>query len=393
MFLLIANSIFMCFKNNMITFKTSDISFKGYDVMPLRGFYMQGLRKDCEKNIFREMKNIAYKEGVDIFVNQDGMAITNDINNNCEYDEFLSVWGQDNKAFVVNKNGKNILCSTKEPALEPVELGKLSDFGIDRKAYMPRGGNYYLGYKNNGEKWLIINSMSIADEESFKQFGDLPTMEHLKELFDVKPENICVISDFTNDIDEIIRPIGYPNVLVNDYKLSLQNLEKMKKKFPESYQTYSNMKNYIESNLKEEDHCVGIPSVDTVCKILKANGFNPIRIGGRYSYDINYMNALAFKNKKKRISYITNSTKGTYPELEYLEKLFEKDLRKKVPEISNMYFVSGGLYEKQEAVPGLYAILLDKGLKHKTTIMDILANRGGGIHCMTAEIPDFDRIG
>lgn len=79
---------------------------------------------------------------------------------------------------------------------------------------MPRGGNYYLGYKPEGEKWLLINSMSITDEKSFDTFGDTPTKKHLCELFDVKPENIYVINEFTSDLDEYVRPIRFPNILV-----------------------------------------------------------------------------------------------------------------------------------------------------------------------------------
>ena len=356
--------------------------------MPLRGFYMQGIRKSGEKRIFNEMKAIAQQEGVDIFVNQDGQNITQELNRDANYDEFLSVWGQDNKAFVVNKNGREILCKSKEPALNPESLGKLYDFELNNKKYMPRGGNYYIGYKNNGEKWLLINGMSIYDEKAFKVFGDCPTIELLPELFDVKPENIHVLTDFTNDIDEIVRPIGYPNILVNDYKLSLKNLDKMKKKFPNS-QIYLTMKNYLQQKIREgEENIPGVPSADKICEKLKAYGFNPIRIGGRYMDGINYMNALAFENKKNGFSYITNSTKNSYPELEYLESLFEKDLKRKVPKITDTYFVSGGRRD-DEAVPGLFCLF--HGLKKQNVIMDILANRGGGIHCMTAEIPDFDK--
>lgn len=370
-----------------------NISFKGYDVMPMRGFYMQGLRENGEQNLFREMQGIANKEGLDLFVNQDD-SISRDLNENGFYDEFMSIWGQDNKAFVLNKSGKTLLCSSKEPALNINGLDELSDFQIDRKKYAPRGGNYYIGYKENGDKWMIINSISIADDESFAKFGDTPTKEHLTELFDIKPENIYKIADFTNDIDEIIRPIGYPNVLVNDYSLSLKNLEKMKKKFPESSESYNELKDYLLKKIKEEqENLDAAPNADMLCKKLKEYGFNPIRIGGRYDFDINYMNALAFKNKKDGISYITNSTKDSYPELEYLEELFKKDLMKKIPEITDTYFVSGGKKEIKEAVPGLFDIIYQKGLKHKNVIMDILSSRGGGIHCMTAEIPEFDVIG
>ena len=51
--------------NNKIT----NISFKGYDAIPLKAIYMQGIRKRAEKCIFREMKKVLQEEGVDLFVN------------------------------------------------------------------------------------------------------------------------------------------------------------------------------------------------------------------------------------------------------------------------------------------------------------------------------------
>ena len=44
--------------------------FNGYDVMPLKGIYMQGLVSPAELQIFKEMKSISAKEGFDLFVNQ-----------------------------------------------------------------------------------------------------------------------------------------------------------------------------------------------------------------------------------------------------------------------------------------------------------------------------------
>lgn len=100
-----------------------------------------------------------------------------------------------------------------------------------------------------------------------------------------------------------------------------------------------------------------------------------------------------FKNNNNKISYITNSTRGSYPELEYLERLFEEDIRTKVPNFGHIYYVSGG--EKEQKVINHsdgFCIDLSHGFDKDNAIMDILANRNGGIHCMTAEIPDFNNI-
>jgi len=370
----------------------SAISFKGYDAIHLKALYMQGISKRGEQNIFREMRGIAQKEGLDLFLNQYGKQISTELAPRPDNFVHLPIWGQDNKAFVMNKNGKVILWKTDNSSVKDCDLGSLSEYKIDEKTYMPRGGNYYIGYKEKGDRWLLINSSTVTSNESFEKFKDTPTIEHIQELFDVEHKNIFMITDFSNDLDEIVRPIGYPNILVNDYNLSMENLEKMKQKFPKSNEVYTSLKNFIERNITQERTMDIVHSADEICTDLKTYGFNPIKIGGRYLEDINYMNSIAFKNNRGGISYITNSTKKSYPELDYLEKLFEEDLRKKVPDITDTYFVSGGKRTDAEKNSESYSILHRIGLSNDNVIMDILANRQGGIHCMTAEVPHFEKI-
>ena len=370
----------------------SNISFKGYDAIPLKALYMQGIGKRGEQNIFREMKSIAQKEGIDLYLNQHGKQVTTELTPR-PYDYYhLPVWGQDNRAFVMNKNGKVILWKTDNSSVKDFDLGSLSEYKVNEQTYMPRGGNYYIGYKENGDKWLLINSSTVTSNESFEKFKDTPTIEHIKELFDVEQKNIFMITDFSNDLDEFIRPVGYPNILVNDYNLSMENLEKMKQKFPKSNEVYKSLKIFLERNINQESTMDIVHSADEICNVLKTYGFNPIKIGGRYLDGINYMNSIVFRNNKGSLSYITNSTKKSYPEFGYLEKLFEEDLRKKVPDISDTYFVSGGKRTEAEKNSDSYSALYRIGLKNDNVIMDILANRLGGIHCMTAEVPDFSKI-
>jgi len=369
---------------------STNTNFKGYDVLPLKGLYMQGLVKRGEINIFREIKAIAKKEGIDLFFNQNNSQISDNLIKTDKTDKLLSVWGQDRKAFVKNKNGETILWNRSENVLDKNNLGGLKDFNIFSELFLPRGGNYYLGYKPNGEKWLLINGMSIYEDGL--ESSDLPKETQLTELFGVNKNNIYKINEFSDDLDEKIRPIGYPYILVNDFEISLQNLKKMKEKFPQSSEVYTTLKDYINNALHIQRKNSPEVSADETCDLLKSYGFKPIKIGGRYSKDINYMNAIAFENNQGKISYITNSTKKSYPELQYLEQLFEEELREKVPNISNTYFVSGGKRPPEEKNSDSLYELYSTGLKDRNVIMDILANRGGGIHCMTTEIPDFEKI-
>ena len=121
---------------------------------------------------------------------------------------------------------------------------------------------------------------------------------------------------------------------------------------------------YKMKNENENPFC---ESCDERCQKLKQFGFNPIKIAGKYADDINFINALAFENSNGKLLYITNSTKHSTPELEYLEKLFEEDLRGKVTNIGDIYFVSGGKREETQE-------FFSRGFAKGNVIMDVLAN-------------------
>ena len=370
------------------------ISFKGYDAIPLKGIYMQGLTTPAEKRIFQEMKEISKEEKWDLFFNENNTKISKE-HKNLECDKNLSIWGQDRKSFVKNKNEPTILWSSTEKVLNEKQIKTLGKYKINAKRYIPRGGNYYIGYKENGDKWLLINNISIATIESFYDYGDLPTQRHLYDLFDIKPENLFTVNVFERDLDETVRPIGYPNILINDYEKSLENIERMKEKFPESEELYIKIKKHLESL---NDSIFQETKQKNIEKLKKA-GFNPIKIGGYYCPEINFMNAIAYTNKNNKISYITNSTKHTTAYLEYLEDLFKENLKNSVPDVEKIYFVSGGpkevLHNRKTNKDESLDLFSNNNLgiiDNQNTIMSILANRLGGIHCMSAEIPDFRKM-
>ena len=80
--------------------------------------------------------------------------------------------------------------------------------------------------------------------------------------------------------------------------------------------------------------------------------------------------------------------------IEYLEELFDKELRKNVENIEHTYYVSGGINnQKQNKDIDIFSNILSMhSMPKENGIMNILANRHGGIHCMTAEMPNFDKI-
>ena len=88
------------------------------------------------------------------------------------------------------------------------------------------------------------------------------------------------------------------------------------------------------------------------------------------------MNAIIHKRNDGKLVYITNSAEnlGKGRTEEQLQKMFEKDLRKKVPNIAKVDFILG----KKARFFG------------ENNIFNYLIS-DGGVHCMCAEEPDFDK--
>ena len=243
---------------------SNKVTFNGYDAIPLKGFYMQGLTKTVEQNIFNEIKAIAEKEKLELYLNLNNKKILKSIPKIFDKDSTLSIWAQDNKAFVENFRGKQILWNLKEKILPPSELSVLGNYETNIAKFMPRGGDYYLGYNNNNEKWLLINGFHVANQNSFEQFGDEPTESILCKIFGIKSENIFKLNVFGTDLDEIVRPIGYPYILVNDYSKSATMLNEMREAYPEANESYNLISDYIENKIESEKSLK--LNTDYICK-------------------------------------------------------------------------------------------------------------------------------
>lgn len=94
------------------------------------------------------------------------------------------------------------------------------------------------------------------------------------------------------------------------------------------------------------------------------------------------MNAIINKHPDGTISYITNSSKSNDPVDAEYQRIFEKDLRKKLdelaendenaPKLQDIYFIEGKLYD------------------FGNEMTDNILEGSGGIHCMTLEEPNFE---
>lgn len=319
------------------------ISFKGYDAAPLKSLYLE---ESHSGPIEKEMEEIGKKENIEI-----------------RYYPCSNMWAQDDKA-VIEREGRPFILAAED--IEPQVLKSIKqDYGIDGDwdyGYLT-GGNTYIGKYPNGDRWLITG------EELDDNY-----INYISEGYKIKKENIHQIPKPDFHIDMGIRPIGYPDVLVNDPKIAEENLKKLddgSRAYKEFKRTFDRVKYFYETNYD---------SADKICEELKKLGFNPIRIGGVYYNGINFMNAIVNKHQDGTMTYISNSSECKNHIYTKLQKVFEKELKEKAPMITNCCFVKGEVPRHARFV-------------EKSYMLDSLKFYHGGIHCMTMEEPDFDRWG
>ncbi|MBQ4646548.1 MAG: hypothetical protein IJB79_04295, partial [Candidatus Gastranaerophilales bacterium] len=349
-------------------------------------------------------------EGFDVFIHDGNELIDGHISKPYKSANMFGVWSQDNK-FFINKDGKEILLSCQvynEPEQEEaIELASLANIESWTTELVLDGGNVYIGKKKDGKNYFITTydtlelcagfqylKSILGDDIDFKTYDKFLSKKTLKnkltqkkastkeyfenndkwikkalgvisEDFSVELEDIIIIPKPEYHIDLSIRPLEYPYILVDDDKLVDENLRKLEEEFGDELK-FKIFKQRIKNKLKEKRETYS--SSDEICKKLEEHGFIPIRIAGGYGLgNINFMNAIVHKNKGK-LSYITNSAICGNIYLEYLQGLFEEDLRKKCPQIEKIYFIDGGMSKN-----------------NSNTILDYLKKYKGAIHCLCNE--------
>lgn len=314
------------------------INFKGYDAAPLKAIHMDSWTSEPIKS---ELQAIAKEEGFEI---------------RSALDYFL--WAQDLKMIV--EKDKKPFCVAGENAFVDYHEEIKRKYGISYKINkeIAVGGNTFIGKYPNGEKWMMIGS----DELQTK------TKDFLAQEYEVKKENIIVIPQQHYHLDMFMRPIGYPYVLIDNPELSRKKLESL----PEAKDIYDYLT--VTKNFKdyESARSLNYDSHEETIKALEQAGFIPIEVAGVLGSGINFMNAIVNQHQDGSISYITNSSKCNSELMSSFQEGFEKELRQKVPNIDKVYFVSG----------------IDE-YNDSTYLIENIALRGGGLHCMTMEEPNF----
>ena len=321
-----------------MTINIPPISFKGYDAAPLKNIYLDESYCDC---IEPEMKNICLQEDINIRKIHDGKK-----------------WTQDDKSIIeINRKPYLLANNTVLSYLIYAMKNRYNIFG-GKTANFLTGGNTYIGKCPNGDKWLITGEK--LDDERKKDVAS---------FYQIKEENIHQISKPDFHIDLGIRPIGYPYILVNDPELAQKKLDEIddgSEEFKQVKQTFMAYK---------QGASITYASADKICSELEKLGFSPIRIAGVFYNGINFMNGIVNKHPDGTMSYITNSSECMNNIHTKLQQEFEKELREKVPDIENVYFVQG-----------IKRINTDSRTNY---MMNTLKYDHGGIHCMVMEEPEF----
>lgn len=330
------------FKINMKT-STLNISFKGYDAAPLKRVFIERCTSGPIKH---EMEQIAQCENFKL----------------CLANDYIK-WAQDDKTIIERDNKPHLVSNLRS------DEGFMSDlqntYGITTsyaKTFVT-GGNSFIGKLPNGEKWMLIGEDEIHRNK---------TKKDIAKEYGIKEKNIHIIPQQNYHLDMFIRPIGYPYVLVDSPKLVEKKLKTMNWiKFPYDYTQLRN--GFLEYERKRNHR--GYTSSDDTIKALKKAGFKPIEVAAVLGSGINFMNAIVNQHQNGTISYITNSTACECSFFSELEKDFEKELREKVPNIDSVHFVAGKDFNS---------------IYERNYMMANLEHKGGGIHCMSLEEPDFE---
>jgi len=320
---------------------SQNINFKGYDACPIKNIYHSA--GYCA-GFLDEMIEAGESEGIDI------RLLYSD-----------NKWVQDDRVIVETGN-KSYLLGRSDELDRIIYSGEIKFDPRRKRKTLLEGGNMFIGKYPDGQKWLL------AGED-----GKNIDIEKISSEYGVKPENIHFIPQQNYHLDMFLRPVGYPYILVNDPRLVYKNIEKLKGS-KEEKEKFKN--EFLRYYVKQKSYKYA--SCDKTVETLEKLGFKPIRIAGDYGPYANFMNSIVNRHEDGTLSYFTNSTKCSNRLYSSIEKVFEEDLREKVPNTKSVYFISGKS-EGEEC--------------GRNFIMGTLAYGGGGIHCMSLEEPRFSAWG
>ncbi len=383
--------------------------FSGYAACPLKNIYLQVDKTDpffedstIEKlDLLAELQAIGQQEGFRVKAQIPNRLCSNpsDIPNDGRLilEGYSIDWGQDNKTFLMGKSGLEVGAFDENLRFRPKwrqaekdsqsqaasDLAKTLGLPLKKLRSVIEGGNLFLGRDNQGNPYALLGEDALHDTEKVLRHEGEPengiqekAFKMLAEDLNVAPSNLHIIPQPNFHLDVALRPLNYPVVLLHDPELSQSLLHEAMRQSsnPQEIRSLSRVQAILDEGFSKRKYA----TVDEVEKSLQDKGFQVIRVpgvlpgeGARYGnpQPTNLLNAIVHQRPNGELAYLTNESQ--FPTL---NRLFEAELKKKVPQVKTVYFVAGRRY----------------GSDGSNYLGDTL-QRGGGLHCLTTEEPDFDR--
>ncbi len=271
----------------------------------------------------------------------------------------------------------------KIPYLLEASTGNVKVRLEDRKPY------YGLILSNlkalKGEKFIRNGNVYLKAKEAQKNFNK-NKQEYVEKARSYISKDLGITDvhfvrqpDFHIDME--IRPLKYPYLLVNDPNCSKNVLEKAMQN-AKTQKEKKDIQALLDQTLQhEKEKSEKYTPKAEVIKELEDQGFKIIKVPGTYGdASTNFMNAIIHQRPNGDLVYITN--KSSYGENKSinLNKLYQDEIQKQVPEIKQFYFV--GDLPNSPLIP-------DKSKEDINFISSLLKYESGGTHCITEEHPDF----
>lgn len=426
--------------------QSDNISFKGYDARPLKGFLMTG----NYGNLAKELQIIGDKHGFDIFVLQKS-EIGKSIPNFSIYERNPDFWAQDLWT-VVNESLLNLFSSKANRRTElfkqffslkdnPVQKGKRAELinwnasKIEEKLYSGieddvllshfskycdiseethiAGGNIYLIKSSTGKNNLLVG------KDEINKFS----IKELKAMYNA--DKVCFVPQMDYHLDLFIRPLRDNVVLLGDENLTRKILAKLlcemkKYRKPKELEAagiidlINKFKGNIKSNTEYEspdyepaikkiqncicknevfNSCTSIKT-DTVEKILTDSGYKVVRVPGI----INNVELVKYWDKsnegfvKCRILNYMNAcvTVNKNNDIIYITN---KDNLFNELNISEAQLKKFGINFEEEFKRSVEDYIKPENVYflrgEGNALGESLTYRQGGIHCITTEIPQI----
>lgn len=349
--------------------KNKNISFKGHEAQPLKGLVVQQTKTFNGDSLINELNAIAQQYKLNIIPSP--------------IDE---VWTQD--LFTITPKGRVIAeCKDyRDTVIRELNLPKEY-----KSIPHEQGGNIFYVTDRNGQTVILTGIEEFNNTNKIKRNSENYQADRVIEI----PK-----ADF--HIDLFLTPIGDNKILLADDNLMLQEISTMIERVKIEQQKEGNTQaeqedlnialfnlTKLQKKFKSEIGKNHFAKTSKVKKILEKEGFEVISVPSRIyesycfelSHKLNYSNAVTFKTDEGETVILTgksnlNEKMGLTENIKArigmdFESIFTEAVKDHIkPE--NIHFIEGGD-------------------EYDNNLATILWNYGGGLHCMCAEIPQFEK--